>query len=133
MLGLSGVSSDVRDVLALAREPTAGFDDRQQRALDVYLWRLKKYLGAYLALVGSARAIIFTDTIGERVPAVRWAVCSGLEVFGVRLDRQRNDRAKTLPAELSEPDSPVRVFAIATNEELAIARRSYALCLRPAA
>ncbi|MBN1605677.1 MAG: acetate/propionate family kinase [Polyangiaceae bacterium] len=133
MLGLSGVSADLRDVLALAREPTASDDARQRRALDVYLWRLKKYLGAYLALVGSPRAIVFTDTIGELVPAVRWAVCSGLEVFGVRLDPRRNEQAKTLPAELSAPDSRVRVFAIATNEELAIARRSYALCLRPAA
>lgn len=133
VLGLSGVSADVRDVLALTREATATYDGRQQRALDVYLWRLKKYLGAYLALVGSARAVIFTDTIGELVPTVRWAVCSGLEVFGVRLDRVRNERATALPAELSEPDSPVRVFAIATNEELAIARRSYALCQRPAA
>jgi acetate kinase len=94
----------------------------------VYLWRLRKYLGAYLCLVGNPHAVIFTDTIGELVPEVRAAVCGGLGVFGLELDQQRNASAQELPVDLATPESRVRILAIATNEELAIARRTYALC-----
>jgi acetate kinase len=92
---------------------------------QVYLWRLKKYLGAYLALVGRADAVIFTDTIGETVPRVRQAVCSGMDVFGIRLDTERNASARQLPADVATSDSPVRVWAVATNEEISIARSVY--------
>ena len=64
--------------------------NRAQVTTQVYLWRLKKYLGAYLALVGDAHAVIFTDTIGETVPEVREAVCSGMDVFGISVDPCRN-------------------------------------------
>lgn len=133
MLGLSGVSSDVRDVLAKAAGAGGGPDERQSRALEIYLWRLRKYLGAYLTLVGTPHAVIFTDTIGELVPEVRWAVCSGLEVFGIQIDPDRNREDTKLPADLSVSSSAVRILAIATNEELAIARRSYSLVTRLAA
>ncbi len=126
VLGMSGVSADIRDVLRLAAEQDAVTDHAEVTA-QVYLWRIRKYLGAYLTVVGSADAIIFTDTIGETVPAVRQAVCEGLAVFGVRVDPERNAAAKQLPADVATPDSPVRVLAIATNEELAIARFSHAV------
>jgi acetate kinase len=127
MLGLSGVSADLRDVLSLARNTPGELGDRYRRAAEVYLWRLRKYLGAYLALVGNPHAVIFTDTIGELVPEVRAAVCGGLEVFGLELDQQRNRSSEELPADVATPESPVRILAIATNEELAIARKTYGL------
>jgi acetate kinase len=127
MLGLSGVSADLRDVLALGRTTPGEAGARYRRAAEVYLWRLRKYLGAYLTLVGNPHAVIFTDTIGELVPEVRAAVCGGLGVFGLDLDPARNESAQELPADLATPTSPVRILAIATNEELAIARRAYTL------
>jgi acetate kinase len=126
VLGLSGSSADIRDVLRKAAEQGEQTDTADVTA-QVYLWRIRKYLGAYLTVVGHANAIIFTDTIGELVPQVREAVCSGLEVFGVKVDPERNAAAKKLPADVAADDSTVRVLAVATNEELAIARFSYAV------
>ena len=84
VLGLSGTSADIRDALESVEDnPQAS---RAHVTTQVYLWRLKKYLGAYLALVGDAEAVIFTDTIGETVPEVREAVCSGMDVFGISVD-----------------------------------------------
>jgi len=124
LLGLSGVSADIRDVLAKANG--AG-DEAQARAAQVYLWRIRKYLGAYLLLTERPHCIIFTDTIGEKLPYVRWAVTAGLDCFGVVLDPLKNASAPALPVDLAAPRSRVRVLAIATNEEVAIARASYAL------
>jgi acetate kinase len=126
VLGLTGTSADIRDALAV--EGTLGLESpRNTAATQVYLWRLRKYLGAYLAVVGAADAVIFTDTIGETVPYVRWAVCSDMETFGLRIDPSRNDAATALPADVADPQSPVRILVIATNEELAIARHTFGL------
>jgi acetate kinase len=122
ILGLSGFSADVRDLLADSSK-----NQRVESALDVYLWRLKKYLGAYLATVTNAHAVIFTDTIGETVPGVRWAMCSGMEAFGLEIDPVRNKTTDALPAEISTNGSDVRILVVATNEELAIARQSHRL------
>ena len=89
---------------------------------EAYLWRLRKYLGAYLALVRSPQAVIFTDSIGEGVACVRQAVCANMEAFGVGIDPERNASADALPVDVATDRSPVRVLVIATNEELAIAR-----------
>ena len=125
VLGLSGTSADIRDVLAAtARGATA--DARMQATSQVYLWRLRKYLGAYLATVGRADAIIFTDTIGETLPEVRAAVCADLDCFGVRMDFERNAAGLPLPCDVATADSPTRILVVATNEELAIGRRTYA-------
>ena len=126
VLGLSGVSADIRDVLGRL---TKHDDDSDALlvAAQVYLWRIRKYLGMYLTVVGKADCVIFTDTIGERVPYARWAVTSGLEAFGLRIDSEKNDQASTLPVDLSKPEARVRILAIATNEEVAIARFSYLL------
>jgi len=125
VLGLSGFSADIRDVLARA----GGADrpaERMGLARDVYLWRIRKYLGAYLTLVGRPDAVIFTDTVGEGVPAVRATVCAGMEAFGLQLDAERNRAVQELPADVAADAGPVRILVIATNEELAIARRTYA-------
>lgn len=126
VLGMSGLSSDVRDIL---KRIDAGGEDAAPatRALHVYLWRLRKYLGAYLAVVGRVDAVLFTDTIGELVPAVRGRVCAGLEVFGIEVDETRNAAAvgKALPADFATEKSAVRLLAILTNEELSIARQTF--------
>jgi acetate kinase len=129
VLGLSGISADIRDVVARAADGTAADIDQLSVAAQVYLWRIRKYLGAYLTLVGRAHCVILTDTIGERVPHVRWAVTAGLQCFGLEIDPKRNDAVKTLPADLSTESSRVRILAIATNEEMAIARFSHGLLL----
>ncbi|MBN1341454.1 MAG: acetate/propionate family kinase [Phycisphaerae bacterium] len=130
VLGMSGVSADIRDVLARADEP--GQDRRLRDTAQAYTWRIRKYLGSYLAVVGQADAVIFTDTIGETVPAVRWAVCADMEMFGLRIDAEANRGATSLPADVAEEDSAVRILAILTNEELAIARQTYAMVLNAA-
>ena len=124
VLGLSGVSSDIRDVISRAIRTD---DERAQLTLDVYLWRVRKYLGAYLAVVGHADAIVFTDTIGESVPYVREAVCRNLDFFGVRLDEWKNKEISRYPADISTRDSRVRIIVVKTNEELAIAKNAYEL------
>jgi acetate kinase len=120
VLGLSDFSADIRDV---AGAPTSGggFD----LASQVYLWRIRKYLGAYLTAAAPARAVIFTDTIGETVPGVRAAVCNGLQCFGVELDGEANERPGPLPADVSARRSAVRVLVVPTNEELAMAREAW--------
>ena len=79
--------------------------------------------------VGRAQAILFTDTIGETVPEVREAVCSGLRTFGVCIDAERNAAPGPLPVDVATPDSRVRIWVVATNEEISIARSTYrAVC-----
>ncbi|MHB8900392.1 MAG: acetate/propionate family kinase [Thermoguttaceae bacterium] len=123
VLGLSGRSADIRDAIDAPADGPIG--DRDRLTAEVYLWRLKKYLGAYLALVGRAHAVIFTDTIGETVPRVRESVCSGMEPFGIAIDPALNASAHALPADVAASESPVRVWAVRTNEEISIARSVY--------
>ncbi|MFA6717146.1 MAG: hypothetical protein WCS27_17340, partial [Victivallaceae bacterium] len=90
----------------------------------IYLWRIRKYLGAYLAAVGRLQALIFTDTVGETMPYVRWAVCANLSPFGIEIDETKNESSGELPLDIATKESAVRVIVVATNEELAIARRA---------
>ncbi|MDK2970426.1 MAG: acetate kinase [Candidatus Sumerlaeota bacterium] len=133
VLGLSGVSSDIRDVIVHSREETEE-GERAKLALHVYLWRLRKYLGAYLTVVGRADAVLFTDTIGELVPYVRGAVCEGMEAFGIAADSGLNEAATgdALPADFASAASSVHLLAIRTNEELSIARQAFALAAKAA-
>jgi len=124
LLGLSGASSDLRDVLDPACRSDADAE-RFDLTRGVYLWRLRKYLGAYLAVVGGAHAVIFTDTIGQSVPVVRWAACTGMEVFGLHMDSERNESVSDLPADVAADESKVRIVVIKTDEESAIARCTY--------
>jgi acetate kinase len=126
VLGMSGLSGDIRDILAAVNKPGAK-NLRLELTMQAYLWRLRKHLGSYLAVVGRPDAVIFTDTIGETVPEVRWAACTGMEAFGLKIDMQKNETATRLPCDISADDSRVRALVIATNEELAIARFTQAL------
>ena len=91
----------------------------------IYVWRLKKYLGAYLSIVKDAQAVIFTDTIGEEVPEVREALCAGMGAFGIRIDRKANRSVTSFPADVASRDSEVRLLVVRTNEERAITRAAY--------
>ncbi len=124
VLGLSGISGDIRDVINRALETE---DERARRTLDVYIWRVRKYLSSYLAVVGLPQAVIFTDTIGESIPYVREAVCLGMEYFGLRIDEWKNRNILTYPADVSASGSRSRIVVVKTNEEKAIARKAYML------
>jgi len=124
VLGLTGTSGDIRDALSRSKHHRKG---RAHDAVEFYLWRLTKYLGSYIAVVGAPDAIIFTDTIGESVPTIRAAACAHLRPFGVELDEARNESAEELPCDIATKESAVRLLVIHTNEELAIARKSYGL------
>jgi acetate kinase len=124
LLGLTGVSADIRDLVGSGG---GGQSEAAAEAAQVYLWRIRKYLGAYLVITERPHCIIFTDTIGEKMPQVRWAVTAGLESMGVVLDDQKNANPPAMPVDLAATNSRVRILAIATNEEVAIARASFDL------
>lgn len=124
VLGLSGASADIRDILGNWDAATS-WNDRFQKTLQIYLWRIRKYLGAYLTLASPVQAIIFTDTIGENVSLVRSVVCANQNYFGICLDEKSNRELKQLPGDISQAGSPVRILVVATNEELAIARQVF--------
>jgi acetate kinase len=120
MLGLSG-KTDMRDVLAGVE---AG-DATATLAFEVYVHRLRHYIGAYLAELGGADAIVFTAGVGENASAVRAAALAGFEWAGIQLDPSRNEvRGTTV---ISTDSSPVAALVIPTNEELEIARQAAAL------
>jgi acetate kinase len=116
VLGISGVSSDFRDIGAAAE---AG-NHRAQLALDVFYYSVKKYVGAYAAAMGGVDAIVFTAGVGENDAAARMAIASGLEYMGVKMDEDANN-VRGKEAVISAPDSKVQVLLIPTNEELMIA------------
>lgn len=122
MLGLAGVS-DFRDIDALIE---AG-DADAALALDVYCHRVRKYIGAYLAVLGGADVVAFTAGVGENAANVRARVLSGLEGLGLVLDPERNAVRSPQPRVISADGSAVTVMVVPTNEELAIARATLAL------
>lgn len=116
LMGISGVSSDMRDVLAEAKE-----DNKQAAfAVDVFCYRIKKYIGAYTASLGGINAVIFTGGIGENSLEVRSKSLSGLSYMGITLDEELN-KSPEKEKLISTTDSPVSIFVIPTNEELMIA------------
>lgn len=119
--GVSGVSSDFRDLRA-AKD--AG-NDRARLALDLFTYRVKKYVGSYAAALGGADAIVFTAGIGENDADVRESVATGLEYMGAKLDPEKNRARSREPVrEISAADSRVKILVIPTNEELVIARET---------
>jgi len=126
LLGLSGVSNDMRSVTRAAAEG----NERARLALAVFAYRVRKYIGAYLAALGRADAVVFTGGIGENAPQRRADILSGLDRLGIRLDSAKNARARGAEADVSVDDSPVRVLVIPTNEELVIARDTAAIAAK---
>ncbi|HBT39752.1 MAG: Acetate kinase [Thermotoga sp. 50_1627] len=118
MLGLTNnLSSDMRDIESAAHSG----NEIAQLALDIYVYRIAKYIGAYAAAMNGVDAIVFTAGVGENSPYVREKVCEYLGFLGVKIDRQLNN-VKGVERIISTPDSKVAVLVVPTNEELVIAR-----------
>ena len=119
LLGISGVSGDLRDVEAAAN---AGNDDARL-AMDTYFYGVKKYIGAYIAALGGVDAIAFAGGVGEKSATARSAICDGLEWCGIRLDSEKN-RRHSGEGEISASDSRVKLLVVPTNEEIVVARET---------
>jgi acetate kinase len=122
LLGLSG-RGDMRDLQERAGEGDAGAIE----ALDVYLHRIKRYVGAYYAELGRLDVIVFTAGVGENVAAVRAGALAGMERLGIRIDASRNESGERGIRRISADDSEITVLVVPTNEELEIARQTLAV------
>jgi acetate kinase len=119
LLGISGLSDDMRDLLAAARENP---NSPAALAISVFVHRTRKYLGAYLAVLGRVDGIVFGGGIGEHASEIRTNVCAGLETLGIKLDPCANQAAQGSEAEISAADARVKAYVIPLDEELYIAR-----------
>lgn len=122
-LGVSGVSSDNRDVCAAAAEG----NERAQFTLNLLQYQIKKYIGSYTAAMNGIDAIIFTGGIGENSSEVRESVCQDMSYFGIEIDRELNKTVHGKLVKISTPESKVEVWVVPTNEELLIARDTLAV------
>ena len=130
LLGLSGRSNDMRELLRLAEQEQ---DKGAEFAIDLFCYRVRKYLGGYLAVLGGADAIVFGGGIGENAPEVRKRICQGMEWCGMSINRDRNGAAVGLTAgsgtKISADDSRLMVYVVAADEETWIAQET-ARCVR---
>ena len=122
MLGLSGVSNDLRDIL----EAASSGNERAQVALEVYYNRVKGYIGNYIAKLNGCDCLVFTAGVGENGYDVRERICENLDYLGIKLDPEKN-KVRGKEVDVAAEDSKVRIFVIPTNEELVIARDTYNL------
>ena len=118
MLGISGVSSDMREVEKAAKEG----NERAKLALKMYSYRIKKYLGAYAAAMGGIDIIVFTGGIGENDPDTRLSSCKKLDFMDVLIDEEKNAKSRGKESIISKDNSRVTIIVIPTNEELVIAQ-----------
>ncbi len=119
LLGISGLTNDMRVLQQELKE----HDDRRVRlAIEVFSYRARKYIGAFLACMDGADAVVFTGGIGENSADIRERICSGMEWAGLKLDKSRNEQAAGKEAQISTDDSKLKAYVIPTDEELLIAR-----------
>lgn len=123
VLGISGCSNDMRTLI----EKASAGHVRAQLAIDVYSYRIKKYIGAYSAVLGRVDAVVFTGGIGENAALVRATVCDGLQAMAIHLDSQKNVRVVGQEGRIDAGDGGVALLVIPTNEEGAIAVDTYQL------
>jgi acetate kinase len=121
--GISGVSSDFRDL----EDASAKGNKRAELALQMFEYQCKKYIGAYAAAMGGVDAVVFTAGIGENVHRVRANIIKGLEFLGMKLDPEKN-KARGIEAVISTDDSAVTILMVPTNEVMAIAIETEAIC-----
>ncbi len=122
--GISGVSSDFRDLEAAQAEG----NERAALALDMFVESVRKFIGSYMVKMGGVDAIIFTAGIGENTPIMRDAITKNLEVFGIKVDAEKNEKAiRGAQMDISAADSKVKVLVVPTNEELMIAKETLEL------
>jgi len=120
LLGISGLTSDMRELLAEAHEEN---DRRARLAIEIFCYRVRKYIGAYLAAMNGADAVVFTGGIGENSPEVRAGICDGLQWIGIELDEELNrQHSGGREGLISKEGSRLAVYVIPTDEELLIAR-----------
>ncbi len=123
LLGLSGVSSDMRTLLALEADGHPG----AALAIQAFCHRARKYLGAYLAILGGAEAVVFGGGIGEHANRIRARICADMEWCGLRIDAGANEQAHGIETRISETTSTCAAYVIPVNEELVIARETLKL------
>jgi acetate kinase len=126
LLGVSGTSADVRDLL----EAESRGDPRAALALDMFCYRARKYVGAYLAALGGADALIFGGGVGEHVPAIRARICDGLQWLGLELDHARNEAAIGHEERITIETSSISAYVVRVDEEQIIAREALELLAR---
>lgn len=119
LAGISGAGNDLRDI----EQAAAAGNERAQAAIDVFVGSIRDYLGSYLIRLGGADAIVFTGGIGENSLVVREGVCRGLEVFGIKLDPEKNRTVKG-EQKISTADSKTEIWIMPTNEEIVVARQT---------
>ena len=119
LLGMSGVSNDLRDV----EEAAAAGNERAANAVKAYTYGIKKYIGSYAAALGGLDVITFGGGIGRNSVTVREQALAGLEVFGIELDLRKNRNARG-GDDISKDGSKVRIFVVDTNEEIVVARKA---------
>lgn len=117
VMGLSGISSDMREIEAAVAEG----DKRAIMALDIYNYRIKKYIGAYAAAMGGCDILVWTGGVGENQWATRLAVCKDMEYMGMKIDVKKNDHMRGEEMVISAPDSKVTIIVVPTDEEYMIA------------
>ncbi len=120
LLGISGITNDMRLLLQKA----ASGSEKAQRAIDVFCYRVKKYIAAYVGVLGGADALVFTAGIGENAPLIRKKCCETLDALGISIDEQHNKQVSDLPLCISSESSRVKIFSIPTKEEMVIAREA---------
>lgn len=117
ILGVSGVSSDMRELTAAARSG----NERAKLTMDMYHYRVKKYIGAFAAALGGVDVIVFTGGVGENQSIAREAICEDMEYMGISIDKDVNNEIHGVEALISKPDSKVKVIVVPTDEEWMIA------------
>jgi acetate kinase len=117
MLGLSGISSDMREIEAAVAEG----DKKAILAMQVYNYRIKKYIGTYAAVLGGVDILVFTGGVGENQWTTRKEVCRNMEYMGILLDDSKNDGMRGQEMVISKPESKVTVIVVPTDEEFMIA------------
>ncbi|MCD4696910.1 MAG: acetate kinase [Bacteroidales bacterium] len=123
VFGISGVSPDMRELESAACDG----NERAQLALNMFHYRVRKYIGAYAAVMGGVDIIVFTGGIGENGDETREAICRDFEYLGLEFDQAKNKGLRSKAAEISKEDSKVKVMVMPTNEELAIALDTFEL------
>jgi acetate kinase len=118
LVGISGLSSDVRDIVEAMNQGHSG----ARLAFNMYIKRIRKYIGAYAAEMNGVDTIIFTGGVMENSPLVRKSVCDGLTFLGLSLDEELNERSAPRERKISSTSSRIDLYIIPTNEELMIAR-----------
>jgi len=129
LLGLSGHSNDMRDILKKASEG----DRCSQTALRVYCHRVKKYIGSYIAVMGGIDALVFTAGVGENSTLVRQQICQRMSYLGIEIDPLRNQNCRLSASndvvDISTENSPIPIYVIATDEEMYMAKQAHS-CIK---